>query len=166
MSVKQTKENPEALWMGKSFMKMPRKVLALSVSASKKERHLARIYMALATMSYFKPGFMKLGRIQYVCHVGEYFCTYQFLADRIDISIGSVGYYLRKLARERLIEYGPVAGGTKIKICNYNYFSGQITENTDNNGNDISAAQAMAAAEQAMGGRSKQFQPKGKGGEA
>ena len=79
MSVKQTKENPEALWMGKSFMKMPRKVLALSVSASKKERHLARIYMALATMSYFKPGFMKLGRIQYVCHVGEYFCTYQFL---------------------------------------------------------------------------------------
>ena len=81
-------------------------------------------------------------------------------------SVGSVGYYLRKLARERLIEYGPVAGGTKIKICNYNYFSGQITENTDNNGNDISAAQAMAAAEQAMGGRSKQFQPKGKGGEA
>ena len=100
MSVKQTKENPEALWMGKSFMKMPRKVLALSVSASKKERHLARIYMALATMSYFKPGFMKLGRIQYVCHVGEYFCTYQFLADRTDISIGSVGYYLRKLARD------------------------------------------------------------------
>ena len=50
-------------------------------------------------------------------------------------------------------------------IVNYNYFSGQITENTDNNGNDISAAQAMAAAEQAMGGRSKQFQPKGKGGE-
>ena len=30
-------------------------------------------------------------------------------------------------------------------------------------GNDTSAAQAMAAAEQAMGGRSKQFQPKGKG---
>ncbi len=166
MSVKQKKEKPEALWMEKSFMKIPRKVLALSVSTSKKERHLARIYMALATMSYFKSGFMKLGRIQYICHAGEYFCTYQFLADRTDISVGSIGYYLRKLAHEQLIEYGPVGGGTKIKICNYDYFTGQIPENTVDNENDVSAAQAMAAAEQTMGGRSKQFTPKGKGGEA
>ena len=36
----------------------------------------------------------------------------------------------------------------------------------DDSGNDTSAAQAMAAAERAMGGRSKQFSPKGKGGEA
>ena len=73
MSVKQTKEKPGGIVDGKIFYEDASKVLALSVSASKKERHLARIYMALATMSYFKPGFMKLGRIQYVCHVGGVF---------------------------------------------------------------------------------------------
>ncbi|MFR8355067.1 MAG: hypothetical protein ACLVEJ_04935 [Parabacteroides sp.] len=41
MNAKQTKENPEVTWMGKSFMKMPRKVIgAVASSARKKERHL------------------------------------------------------------------------------------------------------------------------------
>lgn len=158
MNVNQEKENQEALWLGKSFMKMPRKVLTLSVGKSKKQRQFARIYMALVAMSYFKSGFMTLGKKQYACQPGEFYCTYQYLADRTDTSSGSMGYYLKELANEGLIEFSPVSGGTKFKICNYNYFLVRIV---DDNGDASIAAKALATAEKAMGGRSKQFATEG-----
>lgn len=158
MNVNQEKENQEALWLGKSFMKMPRKVLTLSVGTSKKGRQFARIYMALVAMSYFKSGFMKLGKKLYACQPGEFYCTYQYLADRTDTSSGSIGYFLKELANEGLIEFSPVPGGTKFKICNYNYFLVRIA---DDKGDAAFAAKAMADAEHSMGGRSKQFSREG-----
>lgn len=152
--------------LGNSFVKMPRKVLLMSFSLQKKDRLYARIFMALVSMCYFKDGMVKLGKYFYTCHRGEYLGNYRELADRTDISFGSVGHYLKALSDDCLIEYEAIAGGTRIKVCNYDFFSGYLTENTVDYGNDISAAQAMAAAEQTMGGRSKQFTPKGKGGEA
>lgn len=152
--------------LGKSFVKMPRKVLLMSFSLQKKDRLYARIFMALVSMCYFKDGIVKLGKYFYTCHRGEYLGNYRELANRTDISFGSVAHYLKELSDDCLIEYEAIAGGSRIKVCNYDFFSGYLTEETESENNAQAAALAMAAAEQAMGGRSKQFTPKGKGGEA
>ncbi|WP_293712162.1 winged helix-turn-helix domain-containing protein [uncultured Parabacteroides sp.] len=142
--------------LGKSFVKMPRKLLSLAFGSEKKSRLFGRVYIALVSLCYFKDGTVKLGKNYYTCHRGEYLGTYRELADRADISLGSVGYYLKELSQAGLIEYGPIAGGTRVKICNYDYFSGFFVKEESATDEAQVAARAMAAAEKAMGGRSMQ----------
>lgn len=147
--------------LGKSFVKMPRKVLAMSFSHQKNDRMYARIFMALVSMCYFKEGVVKLGKYVYICRRGEYLGSYRELANRTDVSFGSIGYYLKALSDDGLIEYEPVAGGSRIKVCNYDFFSGYLTKVSENDADGQAAALALATAEKAMGGRSKQFATEG-----
>lgn len=150
--------------LGKSFVKMPRKLLSLAFGSRKKSRLFGRVYIALVSLCYFKDGKVKLGRKYYTCHRGEYLGTYRELADRADISLGSVRHYLEELSQAGLIEYGPIAGGTRIKICNYDYFSANFVKEESEADESQDAARAMATAEKAMGGRSMQNVPvEGKG---
>ena len=150
--------------LGKSFVKMPRKLLSLAFGSEKKSRLFGGVYIALVSLCYFKDGTVKLGKNYYTCHRGEYLGTYRELADRADISLGSVGYYLKELSQAGLIEYGPMSGGTRVKVCNYDYFSGYFMKEESASDESQAAARAMATAEKAMGGRSMQNVPvEGKG---
>ena len=144
-------------FLGKAFIKMPRKLLNLSLHPEKKKCQLARIYMALITLSFFRDGIVMLGKNKHVCRRGEYVGTYLELARFTTISLGSVGYYLKILEMEKLIVLNAVKGGTRIGICHYDLFSGHEPE-TDG-GQDASAGEAgrrMADVERTMGGRSMQ----------
>ena len=137
-------------FLGKAFIKMPRKLLNLSLHPEKKKCQLARIYMALITLSFFRDGIVMLGKNK---HVGTYLELARFTA----ISLGSVGYYLKILEMEKLIVLNAVKGGTRIGICNYDLFSGHEPEM--NGGQDASAGEAgrrMADVERTMGGRNMQ----------
>lgn len=144
-------------FLGKAFIKMPRKLLNLSLHPEKKKCQLARIYMALITLSFFRDGIVMLGKNKHVCRRGEYVGTYLELARFTAISLGSVGYYLKILEMEKLIVLNAVRGGTRIGICNYDLFFGHEPEM--NGGQDASAGEAgrrMADVERTMGGRNMQ----------
>lgn len=147
--------------LGKSFVKMPRKLLIMCFSHKKTDRMYARIFIALVSMCYFKEGVAKLGKYVYTCRRGEYLGNYRDLADRTDVSSASIGRYLKALSDDGLIEYEPVAGGSRIKVCNYDFFSGYLTKVSDDDADGQAAALALAIAEKAMGGRSKQFSTEG-----
>lgn len=50
-------------FLGKAFIKMPRKLLNMSIHPQKKKRRLALMYMALITLSFFRDGIVTLGKI-------------------------------------------------------------------------------------------------------
>lgn len=144
-------------FLGKAFIKMPRKLLNLSLHPEKKKRQLACMYMALITLSFFRDGTVMLGKNKHVCRRGEYVGTHSELARFTAISLGSVGYYLKMLEMDKLIVLNVVKGGTRIGICNYDLFSGHEPEM--NGWQDASAGEAgrrMADVERVMGGRNMQ----------
>ena len=130
-------------FLGKAFVKMPRKLLNLSLHPEKKKRQLACMYMALITLSFFRDGTVMLGKNKHVCRRGEYVGTHSELARFTAISLGSVGYYLKMLEMDKLIVLNVVKGGTRIGICNYDLLAGE-------------AGRRMADVERAMGGRNMQ----------
>lgn len=144
-------------FLGKAFVKMPRKLLNLSLHPEKKKRQLACMYIALITLSFFRDGTVMLGKNKHVCRRGEYVGTHSELARFTAISLGSVGYYLKMLEMDKLIVLNVVKGGTRIGIFNYDLFSGHEPEM--NGWQDASAGEAgrrMADVERAMGGRNMQ----------
>lgn len=150
-------------FLGKAFIKMPRKLLNMSIHPQKKKRRLALMYMALITLSFFRDGIVTLGKNKHVCRRGEYVGTYWELARFTAISLGSVSYYLKILEMEKLIVLNAVKGGTRIGICNYDLFSG--SESDKDSGQAALTEEVgykMAAVERTIGGRSMQELDRGK----
>lgn len=144
-----------ARFLGKAFVRLPRKVLNMFIHPAKKERHLANIYIALITRAFFVDGTVTLGRHKHVCRRGEYVGTYQELSTLTCISRGSIGYYLRLLETDHLIVTNTITGGTRIGICGYDYFSGYEME-TNKQQPIPQPGHTLADIEQKMGGRSMQ----------
>lgn len=143
--------------LGKAFIRMPRKVLNMAIQPVKKERRFAVLYITLITRAFFTDGVATLGNHKYICRRGEYVGTYLELSKFTGISIGSIGYYLRLLELDHLIVMNTMTGGSRIGICNYEYFSGRETEKNDEYPDaGRKAFKSMSAAESEIGGRSMQ----------
>lgn len=155
MSKEQRNNNQVTALLGKAFVRLPRKILNMSMGSVRKDRDLAKLYIALVTKAFYISGSVSLGRYRHICRRGEFIGTYDELAILTRISRGSIGYYLRLLAEDRLIVINAVTGGTRIGICGYDYFSGYEME-TDKQQQAARPAHVLADIEQAMGGRCMQ----------
>lgn len=142
--------------LGKAFIRLPRKILNMSICPVKRERCLAQMYITLVTRAFYTDGFVTLNRHKCVCRRGEFVGTYQELSNLTGISRGSIGYFLKLLEEMHLIVINVITGGTRIGINGYDYFSGYEVKTNKLPGN-TKAVPTMAELEKRFkGGRSMQ----------
>jgi hypothetical protein len=98
----QLAENPN-IW-GTSYVKIPRKVLDMSLSQRASERNRGKLLILLYSQVYFKDGFVQNRNTCYICKRGYCIVNASKLADMAEIQIHAVRRYLRELQRAGYIE--------------------------------------------------------------
>lgn len=75
-------------FLGKAFVKMPRKLLNLSLHPEKKKRQLACMYMALITLSFFRDGTVMLGKTNmFAAGENMWVLIRNWLVSRLSVSV-------------------------------------------------------------------------------
>lgn len=123
MKAKKTKQTPESpsLW-GSSYVKIPRKVLDMSLSQRTSKRNKGRLLSLLFSLVYFKDGFVQDRDTNYICKRGSCIVNVPKLATLADIKTHAGHRYLRELERDGYIELSRTVYATMIKINNFETF--------------------------------------------
>ena len=116
----QLAENPN-IW-GTSYVKIPRKVLDMSLSQRASERNRGKLLILLYSQVYFKDGFVQNRNTCYICKRGYCIVNASKLADMAEIQIHAVRRYLRELQRAGYIEMSRNVYATMIKINQFDEF--------------------------------------------
>lgn len=109
-------------YFGRSFLKIPWRIVRQMLSDDPSERLLGQLHVALFGLCYHTRGFVMLGDRRVPCDQGEFIGTYRRLAHLSGIKEGTLPRLLYRLKELHLIEMSTLKGGTRIRLCGYKEF--------------------------------------------
>ncbi len=134
---------------GKSFLRLPRKVLQRLYGKDDWEKQLGWLYITLIIHAFHSDGYVLLNGERVSCCRGEFVSSLRKLAELTKLSYSTIKRLLERLKLEQLVRLIPVKGGTRIQIIGYN----EITYSQKRTGQpdiQLTAAQSMAAYEERL----------------
>lgn len=157
MKEKSVQEDRVSGFLGQSFVRIPRKVLAMVFHGKGQEKTVGLVYLMLLSEVYFAEGRVVLQKRSYICKRGEYMGTCKALSEGIGMSMASVRRGLKWLKEEGLIEISPLEDGCRIRVCGYHgMMAVRPAESLGKGGKPVDFS-SFEEAERNMGGRSMQF---------
>lgn len=130
-----------------SYLRIPRKVINRMLIGTPAERQVGWLHFSLISLSFHTDGFVYLtGKRKVPCAKGEYVGSYRDLEELTGISRCTIGRLLQQLADECLIEVTRMKGGTRIRVCGYDWLTDPKREET----NDVKPAVSLQPAQKSI----------------
>jgi DNA-binding MarR family transcriptional regulator len=108
---------------GKSFIKLPRRLVFSKLCSSGKERNLNALHLTLLCICYYSDGEVIVNGEVIICRRGEWIGTLSELASFTGMSRPTVQRLLKTLSERNLIETTRMKQGMRIYLYGYDEFT-------------------------------------------
>jgi DNA-binding transcriptional ArsR family regulator len=107
---------------GRTFLKVPGRLVDSLFSPMEEKRKIAILYLALMRYCHFEDGYVIAGTDKIACARGEYVTTHKQLSDLTGMQRETIRNLLKRLSEKGLVEITRLRRGLRITLCGYDEF--------------------------------------------
>jgi DNA-binding MarR family transcriptional regulator len=113
------KKNPDSKAWGKSYIKLPRRLIFSMLCSSGKERNLKFLHLTLLCLCYYNEGEVIVNGEVIICRRGEWIGMLSELASFAGMSRSTIQRLLKTLSERDLVEITRMKQGMRIYLNGY-----------------------------------------------